>query len=46
MMNLIDPSKKYKWILGDYEETDSKYWESVHINNIFSDVINAKKIYY
>lgn len=43
MMNLIDPSKKYKWILGDYEESDSKYWESVHINNIFSDVINAKK---
>ena len=44
MMNLIEPSNKYKWLLGDYEESDSKYWESVHINNIFSDVINAKSI--
>ena len=42
MLNLIDPSRNFKWILGDLEEKDSRYWESVHINNVGSDVSKAK----
>jgi len=42
MLNLIDPSKNFKWILGDLEEQDSRYWESVHINNVNADVSKAK----
>ena len=42
MLNLIDPSRTFKWILGDLEEKDSRYWESVHINNVGSDVSKAK----
>jgi hypothetical protein len=42
MFNLIDPSKNLKWILGDLEEKDSRYWESVHINNVHSDISKAK----
>jgi hypothetical protein len=42
MLNLIDPSKTFKWILGDLEENDSRYWESVHIKNVGSDVSKAK----
>jgi len=42
MLNLIDPSRTFKWILGDLEEKDSRYWESVHIKNVGSDVSKAK----
>lgn len=42
MLNIIDPSRTFKWILGDLEEKDSRYWESVHINNVDSDVSKAK----
>ena len=42
MLNLIDPSRNFKWILGDLEEKDSKYWESIHINNVNADVSKAK----
>ena len=42
ILNLIDPSKNFKWILGDLEEKDSRYWESIHINNVYSDVFKAK----
>lgn len=42
MLKLIDPSRNYKWILGELEETDSRYWESLHIKNILSDVNKAK----
>jgi hypothetical protein len=42
MLNLIDPSKNFKWILGDLEEKDSRYWESIHINNVYTDVSKAK----
>jgi hypothetical protein len=43
MLNLIDPSREYKWILGKYSQTDSQYWESVHIKNVFNDIDKAKK---
>lgn len=42
MLNLIDPSRNFKWILGNKEEPDSRYWESIHINNVNSDVSKAK----
>jgi hypothetical protein len=42
MLKLIDPSKNFKWILGDLEEKDSRYWESIHIKNVESDVSKAK----
>jgi len=41
MLNLIDSSRNFKWILGDLEEKDSRYWESIHINNVNVDVSNA-----
>lgn len=44
MLNLIDPSRNYKWILGDLEERDSKYWETIHIKNVISDVSKTKVI--
>ena len=42
MLKMIDPSKNFKWILGNLEENDSRYWESVHIHNIKSDVAKAR----
>ena len=42
MLNLIDSSRTFKWILGNLEENDSRYWESVHINNVNLDVSRAK----
>jgi hypothetical protein len=42
MLNLIDPSRNFKWILGDLEEKDSKYWELIHTNNVMADVSKAK----
>jgi hypothetical protein len=42
MLNLIDPTKQYQWILSDLEEKDSRYWESIHINNIHNDIYKAK----
>lgn len=42
MLNLIDPSRNFKWILGDLEEQDSRYWESIHINNVGVDVSKAQ----
>jgi hypothetical protein len=43
ILDLIDSSKHFKWILGDLEEKDSRYWESIHIKNVPSDVLKAKK---
>ena len=43
MLDLIDNSREYKWILGKYKQSDSEYWESVHIQNVFDDINNAKK---
>ncbi len=42
MLKIIDPSKKFRWILANLEETDSRYWENIHFNNIHNDIINAK----
>ena len=46
MLKLIDPLKKFNWILSTLEETDSKYWENVHFNNIHNDIVKARnKVY-
>jgi len=42
MISLIDPSRNFDWILGGYEQTDSKYWENIHIKNVESDVTKAR----
>jgi uncharacterized SAM-binding protein YcdF (DUF218 family) len=34
-------NKDVKWILGDAELEDSRYWETIHIKNVDSDVNNA-----
>lgn len=44
MLKLIDPSRNFKWILGDLEEEDSRYWETIHIKNVMNDVYKAKNI--
>ena len=33
--------KDIKWILGDAELDDSRYWETVHIRNVDTDVNKA-----
>lgn len=38
MMSYIDSSRSYNWILGDMQQSDSLYWESVHIRNVLNDV--------
>lgn len=43
MLELIDNSRNYEWILGTKEEIDSRYWESIHIQNVHSDVLEAKE---
>ena len=40
MMQLIDPSRNYNWILGDLKQHDSEYWENIHIKNVHNDVNN------
>lgn len=42
MLNMIDSSRTFNWILGDLEDKDSRYWENVHIKNVGSDVLKAK----
>ena len=42
MLKMIDPSRNFKWILGNMEEKDSRYWESIHIRNVESDVAKAQ----
>lgn len=42
MLKLIDPSRNFKWILGEKEEKDSHYWEEIHIKNVETDVAKAQ----
>ena len=42
MLKLIDPSRKFNWIFGDFEEKDSRYWEIIHFRNVAHDVEKAK----
>ena len=41
MVGLIDSSRQYDWILGEIEQSDSRYWESIHIKNVYDDVNKA-----
>jgi uncharacterized SAM-binding protein YcdF (DUF218 family) len=38
MLSFIDTSREYKWILGDLQQSDSIYWENIHITNVANDV--------
>lgn len=44
MMTYIDPSRSYSWILGDMQQSDSLYWEGVHIKNVLNDVRKLSNI--
>jgi len=44
MMSYIDSSRSYSWILGDMQQSDSLYWESVHIRNVLNDVEKLSNI--
>ena len=44
MMSYIDSSRSYSWILGDMQQSDSLYWESVHIRNVLNDVEKLSSI--
>ena len=41
MMNIIDPSRKYNWILGQKEMEDSRNWEIIHMKNVQLDISKA-----
>jgi len=43
ILDIIDNSKNYEWILGNLELEYSRYWENIHIKNIFSDIEKIKK---
>lgn len=34
----ILPNNNFNWILGTKEETDSEYWERIHMQNIEADI--------
>ena len=44
MLELIDSSREFLWILGEKELHDSLYWENIHIKNVGADVEKAKNI--
>ena len=44
MMTYIDPSRSYSWILGDMQQSDSLYWESIHIRNVLNDIEKLSNI--
>ena len=41
LMNYIDPTNQFKWILGATELADSRQMEQIHIKNVYSDFIGA-----
>lgn len=43
LLGYFDSSREYKWILADLENDDSRYWESIHIRNTYSDYLKAIK---
>jgi hypothetical protein len=44
MMSYIDSSRNYGWILGNMQQSDSLYWESIHIQNVVKDVEKLSSI--
>lgn len=41
--DLIDENNAYNWILSPLEESDSRHWERIHMKNIESDIVSAKR---
>ena len=35
------PTNQFRWILSDDELPDSRYWETIHIRNVYADVERA-----
>jgi hypothetical protein len=44
MMSYIDSSRNFNWILSDMQQSDSLYWESIHIKNVLNDVEKLSNI--
>jgi hypothetical protein len=44
MMSYIDSSRNYGWILGNKQQLDSLYWETVHIQNVANDIEKLSSI--
>ena len=47
ILDLIIPdnSNMIEWVLSSLEDDTSKYWETIHMKNVESDVENAKQIF-
>jgi vancomycin permeability regulator SanA len=41
---IIDDYHKINWVLADQKESDSEYWERIHIRNVESDVKRALRL--
>lgn len=41
LMNYVDPTNQFKWILGSLELKDSRHMELVHMKNVYSDYIGG-----
>lgn len=44
MMSYVDSSRNYSWLLGDMLQSDSFYWESMHLKNVVKDIENLSSI--
>lgn len=43
MIELIDHSRQYEWILGKLEEQNSRDMEKIHMKNVYMDISKALK---
>jgi uncharacterized SAM-binding protein YcdF (DUF218 family) len=41
LLSYFDLSRNYEWILSELEQIDSRYWENIHIQNVYSDYLKA-----
>jgi hypothetical protein len=41
LMNYVDSSNNFKWILGKLEQHDSRRMELIHMKNVYSDYIGS-----
>jgi hypothetical protein len=41
MVDKIFEGKRFNWLLSPLEESDSRYWEKIHIKNVDSDVTKS-----
>jgi len=44
LMNYVDPTYDFEWILGPMELHDSRRMENIHMKNVYSDYMGAMNI--